>query len=510
MGIFTTSVRGIKKGNRRKFGLFLLLAGYIIVTPNISVVPCLEPYNERRLLQIGFSLTIGTSLLVSRRARSQWMLTFQSLQSIARWALGGVVGLGILSSALAPAPFYAFLELSHFGLLFVAGGVVASAVRSTGEHVEWVLLGSVVLSALLYAVRFFVGYGAALSLPELELGRETITGFQNVRFFNQYQTWTLPLLGAGVLALPKRWRVGRGIVLVVAALWWTLILASNVRGTVVAMAVAAIGAWLLFRGASYRWLTVQGAALLMGGGLYHMLFTLPSGTTLEVVDRLSEVGQSRRLQHWKKCLRVAWQHPMLGAGPMHFASAPFDFTRTAHLHNAFMQWLAEWGMPSTGIMSGLAIWGGGSWVQQEQDGTEQSPPSGNATRVGDAVRVVLLTAVLAGTAHAMVSGLLVMPLSQVLLVLVAGWAWGRYQRSNKDRNISEGENISGRAHVALCAVLVASMVAVGTSLRDLSATEERHSAFFEKVDRDVFSPQYWTQGYIGVRDLDATETFQQE
>lgn len=132
-----------------------------------------------------------------------------------------------------------------------------------------------------------------------------------------------------------------------------------------------------------------------------MLFTLPSGATPEVVDRLGEVGQSRRLQYWRKCLRAAWQHPVLGIGPMHYAWPPFDFMKAAHPHNAFLQWLAEWGVPSTAIMSGLAICGSGSWVRQEQNRTEQSSPSGNATRVRDAVRVGLVAAVLAGTAHAM-------------------------------------------------------------------------------------------------------------
>jgi hypothetical protein len=485
----------MRKGSPWEFGLFLLLAGYVIVVPTISVVPGLESYNERRTLQIGVLLLVGTSLLSSSVVRRRWVSTFQSLPSIARWALGSVVGLGILSSALGPAPFSAFLELSHFGLLFVAAGVVASAIRSAREYVERVLLGTVVLSALLYAVRFFVGYGVALSLPELELGRETLTGFQNIRFFNQYQTWTLPLLGGAVLALPKRWRIGQGVVLFLAALWWTLVFASNVRGTVVAMAVAAIGVWLLFRNASHRWLSVQGAALLAGGILYCALFTLPGGATPEVVDRLGEVGQSRRLQHWRKCLHMVWQHPVLGGGPMHYAWPPFDFASAAHPHNAFMQWLAEWGVPSTAIMSGLTIWGGWWWLLQEKEDAETANMQSNA------MRIALIASILTGTAHAMVSGIIVMPLSQILLILIVGWAWGRYKHNNDVVTPVS----SFRPQAVLCIVLIASIGIVGSSLQDLSTVEERHRAFAEAVDRNRLSPRYWAQGYLHVRDPEVVE-----
>ncbi|MFB6280386.1 MAG: O-antigen ligase family protein [Salinibacter sp.] len=419
---------------------------------------------------------------------------------IAQFGLGVVVGLGILSSTLAPAPGSAFLELSHFVLLFVAAGVVAAGARSFPRLVERILLGFVVLSAGLYAVRFFVGYGVALSLPELQIGRETLTGYKNIRFFNQYQTWTLPLLVGVVAALPKKWRSVQAIVLGFAALWWTLIFATNVRGTVVAVALAGVGVWLLFRETSYRWLAVQAAALLAGGLLYYVLFTPARGATPQVVERLGDVGQSRRLQHWRKCLHMVWNSPLLGGGPMHYAWPPFDFARAAHPHNAFIQWLSEWGVPSTAIMSGLTVWGGWSWLRQEQDDSEESSTSANA------VRVSLVAAVLAGTTHAMVSGVLVMPLSQMMLVLVGGWAWGRYRHRDSSRDLA----VSARSQVVLAVLLVGAMAVVGTSLRDLSTIEERRSAFLEAVERRAFSPRYWQQGYIGVRDSSVIERARRE
>jgi len=468
----------------------LLFGAYVVVAPSISLISALGSYNERRAIQIGVLLLTAGSLLAFRAFRKPWLSTFLELPSLARWGLGAVIGLGAVSSTLAPALFSAFLEVSHFVLLFVAAGVVASAVRAAREHVEPILFGAVALSALLYAVRFFVGYGAALSLPELEIGRESLTGFKNIRFFNQYQTWTLPLLVGVIGAVPRRWRTARATVFGLAAIWWTLIFASNVRGSVVALAIAAIGVWVLLWENSYRWLAIQAATLLVGGVLYYTLFTLASGATPQVVERLGDVGQSRRLRHWKKCLHMVWNYPLLGGGPMHYAWPPFDFAKAAHPHNAFMQWLAEWGVPSTAIMSGLTVWGGWSWIQQEKAVAEPLISTSNA------VRVSLVAAVLAGTAHAMVSGLLVMPLSQMVLVLVGGWAWGRYRLQDQSSEVV----VSVWSQVILGVLLVGAMTVVGTSLRDLGTIEERRSAFLDAVNRTNFSPRYWQQGYIGVQD----------
>jgi len=472
-----------------------LLGAYLLLIPSISVLPPLGPYNEKKALQIGVLVFGGGLLLGLNAVRRHWLLLFREFPLSARWGLGAVLGLGVFSAALAPARFYAFLELGHFVLLFVTAGIVASAVRQAPHQTGRILLGAVVVSVLLYAVYFAVRYGGALAFPALEIGRETVGGFANVRFFNQYQTWTLPLLGGAVLALPGRWRVGQGVILLLAALWWALIFASNVRGTVVAVGIAAIGVWLLFRKQAYRWLKVQAAALLVGGLLYYFLFVVGGGGAPQVVERMGDVGKSRRLQHWAKCLDMAWTHPWLGVGPMHYAWPPYDFAPAAHPHNAFMQWLAEWGFPSTALMSGLTVWGGWRWMQQEKGRSETAGIRSNA------VRVALVASVLAGASHAMVSGIIVMPVSQVLLVLIGGWAWGRYRHDGERAN----SDVSPRAHAVLCMVLVGSIGVVGSSLQDLTTVEERRSAFLEAVDRTRLSPRYWTQGYLQVRNPDVIE-----
>jgi len=447
-------------------------------------------------LQIAALLAVGGILLVSLTIRKRWLGIFSELPFQARWGLGAVFVLGVFSATLAPAPFYAFLELGHFVLLFVAAGGLASAVRQAPKQTERVLLGAVVISVLLYAVYFAVRYGGSLAFPRLEVGRETITGFANTRFFNQYQTWTLPLLAGAALAVPRRWGVGRYAVFSLTALWWTLVLASNVRGTVIAMGVASIGVWLLFRKQARHWLLTQAAAVLAGSVLYFFAFYLVGDAAPQFAARMQHVdGESWRIQRWLTTIELTALHPWLGVGPMHFAWPPFHFEPGAHPHNAFLQWMVEWGIPSTVLMTGMGVWGGWRWMQQEREEAKVADARSNA------VRVALVASVLAGAAHAMVSGLLVMPVSQMLLVLVGGWAWGRFQHRTSTSSMSA----SIPAQAVLCVLLVGSIGVVGSSLQDLTTIEERRSAFLEATERNRLAPRYWTQGYIGVMDSTVIE-----
>jgi len=125
----------------------------------------------------------------------------------------------------------------------------------------------------------------------------------------------------------------------------------------------------------------------------------------------------------------------------------------------------------------------------------------SATPRSNAVRIGLVAAVLAGAAHAMVSGLLVTPVSQIFLALFGGWAWGRYQHDRVSPTVS-----SRSAQLVLCVLLVGAVGVVGErSVRGLSNTETRQSTFVEMADRPGFSPRYWQQGYIGVRDSSVIE-----
>ena len=109
----------VPEGARGAVAIVFLSGLYVVLVPSLTPLTPFDLYNDKRLWQVGVLLAAGAVLLVSRSARRQWIVTFKALPLPARLGLGVVLGMGVLSAALAPAPSYAFLEVGHLVLLFV-------------------------------------------------------------------------------------------------------------------------------------------------------------------------------------------------------------------------------------------------------------------------------------------------------------------------------------------------------------------------------------------------------
>jgi hypothetical protein len=106
-----------------------------------------------------------------------------------------------------------------------------------------------------------------------------------------------------------------------------------------------------------------------------------------------------------------------------------------------------------------------------------------------AVMTGLLAATVAGAVHAMLSGIIVMPLSQIAGAVVLGWAWAESQGDERlARQVTGEQNVRVRSFAIVCAVLLS--VAVFPDLRtDRVGSSER------SVLREThFRPRVWLQG----------------
>ncbi len=466
------------------------------LVPNVQIIPDIGLFNSKRILQVGLLSLMALGLLVSRSARTAWLSTWNRMPFGARAGLMVLIGGAGLSIAGAPRPEFAGLELAHFVLLFVLIVLVAHGVQQQPQLTARSLVGIALLSVGLYAVQFAVGFILSLMSTEIVAWPDGFIGFSNIRHFNQFQTWTLPLLVVPLLGNPSRsrgLRMGAGAL---TALWWALIIASNVRGTVLAMGVAAIAVGMLFRHQAYPWLRYQAMGLVAGGALYFVLFYLLQGMEPMLVDRLSSGSQyAGRIEYWQAAAAMIAESPILGAGPMHFAWPPNYFGAGAHPHNALVQWVAEWGIPSALLLVGLVGWGFIAWIRQSKRVMfRRTAP----------IRIALTAALVAGAAHAMVSGIIVMPVSQIWGVLVIGTVWGLYLSVDRARTRWVPRTRAKVAQLAFCGLLAVSVAVVSwQSVDGIQHMQERRGAFLESVDRNLLSPRYWQQGFIGIRDVAA-------
>ncbi len=470
--------------------ILLAVAAYVFFAPNVDFVRDLQWHDGQRLAQLVLLAVVVLVLAIPDQARSL-ADTWGLLSRWTRMALAGAFVLGLASSLLAPLPRWALLEWGLLLLLLVLVLCIAAQRRQLGESVDRLLVLLLFATAAAYTVSVCAVYVGMLltgsAYGQIFDIRELYVSFSNVRFSGHVQTMLLPFL-----LLPAMWwgstPVRRVLLWSVPALWWMLVIGSGTRGTWVALLVGVVAVWMFGGGRSRQWIKWMTGGLLCGLLCYAvfivlvpMLLEQPTVFTYRPNDFIS---LSRREVLWAAAAGYAAQHPLLGIGPIHYAY--FATEVAAHPHNAVLQWLAEWGLPAALLFTAVSAVAGltfAGWVKRTAD---------TAGKGQGLVRVALLAALTGAAAQAMVDGVLVMPVSQTLLVLLCGWAAGMYFADRFEQHCGTVE----RAVLMAVTLLAAAVVAYGVA-PEIGQVVEREKAYLKaSPPNTLLLPRFWTQGWI--------------
>ncbi len=339
----------------------------------------------------------------------------------------------------------------------------------------------IALISVIYPLRFAIGYIAAIA-EDLPIYRDTlINGFSNIRFFSQFQSWTLPLLMTAAVLEPTK--KARFLWLTAAVLGWGLLFVSGTRGTLLGLVVSTIVVSLVFREYTRAYVSTVLICVISGIVCYILALMLTSYSGSDNTDIARNTlerdftSSSGRYEIWLYSIRVALEHPWFGIGPMHLACKN-HFNIAAHPHNIWLQFLSEWGIPFTlGITVGFfyLVY---RWLSKLR-GTSRE-----ARDLALPITASLSTALV----HSLFSGVFVMPVSQFYGVLLFGWALAWYRGSEHLRRIKP--RLLGLP-LALPALILLGYVVY--SLPDLSKREEAELLI---AGYHSFHPRFWVQGKI--------------
>lgn len=469
-------------------GLFFL---YLFLVPLFDLLPSVGVYNEKRLLELALLAACALLLIASRSLRDAWLGLYLGLPVTTRLLLGALPLIGLLSAAMSTLPDRAVLEVALYSLIAVATLGLAAALCQVGtEHCQrWLALA---LLAILLGneTRFYTSLFAAWLAPDAGLKQYALfNNFAHVRFFSQFQSWTLLLATVPLHTLfRRRQRLLAALTLFAAGSWWMMLFTSGTRGTLLGAIVALALVTLLLRGLAGAWLkwTLLCAALGLGGWLL-LFMVVPALTHGDASSVLSHTIE-RHLTHasgrwtlWERALQMIQAHPLLGVGPMHYACDPANRI-AAHPHNSLLQIAAEWGLPATLAMLALFALGVHAWARQTlalaRSGANDVP-----------LRIALLAALLTASVHALFSGVLIMPLSQVALMAVAAMMLALYTPAPRP-----GGALRAGAHARLLALLTAVTLATG-ALALPQAFQLEYLQQDYPVERWLM-PRFWQQGRL--------------
>jgi O-antigen ligase len=426
---------------------------YLLLTSTTNLVPGIWPYDAKRMLQFVLLLLLFVLPLVNRPVRDELGRVLSAVPAWVGATLLALFAWGTVSAlANAQSPMHlanSFSEVALLGSLVLGVFVIAACRRLGGRAFDRIAIGLIALTGLAVGAQELLGVAAAHASGVDFNFRISLLHFSWPRFYNQVQSWVIPVL----VALPmifSRYRLARVLCVVVLALHWYIVLMTGARGTFIAVLAAMTFAALflpLIRKPLLGW---QAIGLALGAVLYGAVLLsfqagpsgiagAPSSSSLseestsppaagfygnENEKTSSFLAQSTgrplldpmgRTWMWKVTLRDARAHPVLGIGPMNYVCTSPVYM--GHPHNFPLQLAAEWGIPAAlavCLLFAIILVRLTHSLRVNEDGDPDDRKLAS----------LLLTGVLAAALHACVSGVMVMPASQVTGLLICGLALG--------------------------------------------------------------------------------------
>jgi O-antigen ligase len=443
-------------------------------------------HDRQRVIEL-LMLFVGGCVLVYRPP-ALWARTGTAVNR----ALVAFFALGILSSALAFSPRHAFFEVASLFLLLLSGLAGADHMARERDSLIRILQAFGAIAAL-YALKIFSIYVSVWLLGATPDTDDFTPGFSNIRHFNHAETIGIPLLVLLYVVTPAASRL-RPLCLVTLAIWWSVLFVTGGRGTEVGLIAAGLLTFVVRRRLARPFLRAMILSCVIGIIVYELAFVVgpvmmgraPFGDAGAVLARTMSDPSSGRTLLWKHSFGLIVAHPWLGVGPLHFAH---EHAGAAHPHDWMLQIGAEWGLPALlAFCAALFYAFRGLWRTRVQ------------LEASDTVNQNMLSAwILIGAAllvDASVSGSIVMPQSQLMIVLyiacATAWTWSL----NAQAELPTTDTTRFVARVVAIAATFTLAYAVAPQFIDKASDAQPTAAELAANGTTTWWPRLWRAGYM--------------
>jgi O-antigen ligase len=460
-----------------------LLGVFLVATSGYDLLPGMGLFNGKRILETGLLLLIPMVTVLHPGLRAEFGRVLGSIPVWATVALGLAGLAGVLSSLRFEHPAYGLLEVVILVILAICLLATAAARRQAGGFFDRLALGFVCVVGLMAVTTESIAMIASWAMGAEYAFDRMLVRFFHPRFYNQLQTFSIPLIAA----LPFLFGASRRLKLAAAVLiglQWMLVLVSGGRGSVIAVLAALTLGALLFPVGRRRWLGLHAAGLVLGGLLFlgvgevNQAVAPQGGQFVEQSVGRPMAHTTGRTHMWSISWEQALEQPLLGAGPSRFA-CELRPTAPAHPHSFPFTILGEWGFPAFLLIMSVCAWLGWRLIATSRAALKSQASD-------SPLAAMLACSIMAGVAHALVSGVLIMPAGQVMTVLVCGWALGR---------LGSPENMTPRPLPATITLAVAVALAAWVAVFSYGEVRQMDFRTRDTAAHTSLEPRYWQLGH---------------
>jgi putative inorganic carbon (hco3(-)) transporter len=407
--------------------IFLSYIWLVTFQPSLQLFPenIIWFHDRQRLIELFLITVLLSFALLNPFARENSVYFDKKIQ----YLFFCLVLASVFSSLMAVSKRHAFTEISIFAGLSFLAIYISQLYLKYKEYFIKNLCYTLWASILLYMVSFYSGYITATVFNTPLKWPFPFTGFSNIRAFNQYQLWTIGVLSLPLVAFRFESNLRLRLLYVALTLWWVLLFYSASRGVIVAWAIGTVITLAIYRKLAWPFLKLQFFQFSTGYIAYYVLFKIiPSvNQSTLITNTVIRETTNDRLELWKLAFILIEKFPLFGTGPMGYAW----YSKTnAHPHNSLLQIAAEWGLIATFIILTIAGYSTYQWLRKL--GSANLAKESELTKH---LTVILFFTIITNAAYSLVDGVIVMPISQVLMFTIIGTMLGLYASISKATTI---------------------------------------------------------------------------
>jgi hypothetical protein len=474
-----------------KYFTYGLVVVVLAILPSLNVISTLEVYDEKRFFQLLLLLFAAVIMIIVRRGKElidchgQTKVAYNLFDKSMCRVIILILSTGLLLTWFNGDWYYSLREICLYLLLFIFSQYIAYFYKENSEKFMtaiWILLISF---GCLYALKFFIGFGLHLYgdypiWPGWSY-KSALFGWSHPRFFNQIQVWTLPLFIVGAIRFKADHPIFSKVFLFLAGFWWCLLLGAGGRGATLCLVIAGAILLIALGKKGKQWLKTYSFTFAVGTAAFFLIFYVLGSTPAYMLRTTS----SGRLEIWQNVLSGITANLFLGNGIYQFSALENNF-EWAHPHNSVLQIAYEFGVPVLIILALVVCLGLYLFISQN---LSDDISSGELN-----IRAGLTVSLLAGCGYSLVSGVIVMPLSQIWMALVVGWAMGMYRLHTKQNleTTSKAKIIFGKFCVAATVFFLSYSI-----IADVPELKRNQELYNQKHD-NIYNPRFWQQGKIGL------------
>ena len=409
---------------------YLTIFAYLLLitfSPSIHFIQYIEFHDCQRILQL---LLLGLVLVDSIIIWSN-KTSMMPVNDKLRLAFFAILALTAISTYNSIAPRYAVIEVTVFAALCYLALFVARLFSENKATFIKYLTYALWASIVLYMVSFYVGYITAMLVKKTLAWPYPFYGFSNIRLFQQYQLWSLGLVCLPLLAFELKQKIRLWLYFALTC-WWVLLFYAASRGVTLGWLLAMVVTAFVYKKQAWPFLRIQLVNAATGLGAYLALFkAIPmwvastasvaaasSAGSAIVTSTVFRDTVTDRTDLWKVAYVMIKNFPFFGVGPMHFY---FYNKFGTHPHNSILQIAAEWGLPATLIILAIVAYSFNCWFKKFNARKLQT-----ASKLDSHLAMILFFTIIANGAYSLVEGVIVMPISQVLMFTMIGLMIGQY------------------------------------------------------------------------------------